>query len=206
MKKFFRISTSSSGYSDSELEDLCKVIIANCSAHADLQFSIPKFENFKVNATAFANARAAALQGGKQLVTDKNNAREKLAFIFTSFGVLLMELFDGDEEKLTKTGYPIYKPRVPVTVHAPLNLAIMAGLLSGQLRTICDAVKGKQGYNWQFCTDAPTAATVWVSFTSGNAGFTFKSLHAGTQYWIRVGAVDKNNEVHYCEPIAKYCA
>lgn len=146
------------------------------------------------------------MHGGKQLVTDKNVAREKQAFIFTPFGVLLMELFDGDEEKLTKTGYPIYKSRVPVTVHVPVGLVIIAGLISGQLRSICDAVKGKQGYNWQFCTEAPTAVTVWVSFTSGNTDFTFKNLHAGKQYWIRVGAVYKNNEVHNCEPIAKYCA
>lgn len=127
MKKIFGITTSSSVYSDYELEDLCKEITANRTAYADLQFSIPKFESFKVNATAFTNARVAALDGGKQLVTDKNVAPEKLAFIFTSFGVLLMELFDGDEEKCTKTSYPIYTSRVHVTLHAPLSLVIMAG-------------------------------------------------------------------------------
>jgi hypothetical protein len=138
----------------------------------------------------FADAMAAAANGGKTLTAAKNARRAALVALLRALANYVQVTCNGDLTVLLSSGFPIQKPqRNPIgTLPAPANLIVSVGSLSGELDASVSPVFGAATYNWRLAAaSAPGVNLQTAQTTAGNN--TFSGLTPGATYVIQVNAV-----------------
>ncbi|MFL6529682.1 MAG: hypothetical protein ACJ8KX_04370 [Chthoniobacterales bacterium] len=137
----------------------------------------------------FANAIAAAADGGKQLNAAKRAARAALVSLVRPLGGKVQLACQNNMTILLSSGFPVQKPnRTPAQIPAtPITPAVSQGL-TGQAYVVTGRVEGAYVYNWRVAlADTPETFIQHAQSTGGRV--TIDSLTPGKICLFQANAV-----------------
>lgn len=150
----------------------------------------------------YANALSAAQEGGKTNVAIKNQKKQELIDILIALGNYVAFTANGDDVKLTSSGFPLTKQREPLPpLDKPEIIKLEGGMNSGELNVTIGAVKAARTYVYQYTQEPLTDNSSWVSNNSTLVKFSFSNLEAGKKYWCRVIAYGRNEQEVFSDPV-----
>ena len=134
--------------------------------------------------TAFTDAVAAAVNGGKVETAAKKARRAELVSFMRQLAAYVTLTSDGDLEKLLSSGFPYQKPersRVGI-LPAPAAPTLRFGRKSGQLDATVSPIYGAGSYNWRIAlASAPTTFVQTAQTAGGRYSFPGFNPWAGLQ-------------------------
>lgn len=138
---------------------------------------------------AFADAIAAASDGGKSLNAAKNAARAALVDLLRPMAGRVQLLCQNNMTILLSSGFPVQKPnRTPAQTPAtPSTPDAMQGL-TGQVLLASSPVNGAYIYNWRVATVEEPDKIVFSGQSTG-ARTDFTGLTPGKTYLFQLNAV-----------------
>lgn len=154
--------------------------------YASLQADLPAIATANGD---FANAMAAAADGGKQLNAAKRAARAALVSLVRPLGGKVQLACQNNMTILLSSGFPVQKPnRTPAQVPAtPITPTVSQGL-TGEASVLTGRVEGAYVYNWRVAlADSPESFIQHAQSTGGRV--TIDSLTPGKIYNFQVNAV-----------------
>ena len=140
--------------------------------------------------TAFTDAVAAAVNGGKVETAAKKARRAELVSFMRQLAAYVTLTSDGDLEKLLSSGFPYQKPersRVGI-LPAPAAPTLRFGRKSGQLDATASPIYGAGSYNWRIALASAPTTFVQTAQTAGGR-YSFQGLTPGQAYNVEVNAV-----------------
>ncbi len=153
--------------------------------------------------TEFAEAVAAAQQGGREATANKNAKRAVLEALLRRLAIYVQGACGGDLTVLISSGFPIQKPeRQPVGVlPPPSNLTVTFGPRTGELHMTATASPGAAIFNWRVSrADAPTVIVQTLQ-TPGGRG-TVANLTPGVVYNVEANVVGAAGPSSWTEAVA----
>jgi len=137
------------------------------------------------------NAFVAAVSGksGPLATIARRQLRAQLVVLLRSLALYVQQNCQGDPLILLGAGYLLQKkPQPPGQLSAPVNLRLVRGKISGQLKVRCSGVAQAGSYQWRYATAAAPTAWTQVDPTLA-ASIVLSGLVRGTEYVVQVRAV-----------------
>jgi len=161
-------------------------ILAGMTANASYPAPVPAL----ADVTTARNAFVAAVngQGGPLVVIARRQLRVQLVALLRSLALYVQQNCKGDALILLGSGYPVQKTRQPAgQLSAPVNLRLVRGTISGQLKARCNGVDQAGSYQWRYATAA--APTAWTEMDPTlSPSIVLSGLLRGTDYVVQVRA------------------
>jgi hypothetical protein len=199
-----KISISFSKYSDADFLNKAEHILQSMNNNSDFPNPVPTIAELQAAVTKYSTDLVAAAGLGRNNVAEKNKSRQALESIISQLGMFVMFSANGDAAILTRSGYTLTREPEPVYIGNPGNVTISSGITSGELVGTIKSTGGAVGYLHQICEEQPTEATVWNSTPSSKSKFVYKNLLPGKQYWVRVAAVGRGEQLAYSPVSSQY--
>jgi hypothetical protein len=163
-------------------------ILTGMTGNPHFPTPIPALADVAAVRNAFV-ASVDAARAGPLTTIARRQQRVQLVAMLRSLALHVQQTGNGDPLVLRSSGFPVRKSPQPVgLLSAPLNLRLVRGTLSGQLKARCNVVNGAGSYQWRYATAAAPTAWVLVDPTI-YANFVFAGLVPGTVYVAQVRAV-----------------
>jgi hypothetical protein len=150
----------------------------------------PTLKTVTTALTAFIDAVAAAVNGGRVETAAKKARRAELVSLMRQLAAYVTLTADGDLEKLLSSGFPYQKPdrtRVGI-LPAPTAPTLRFGGKSGQLDATVSPIYGAGSYNWRVALASSPTTFVQTAQTVGGR-YSFQGLTPGQAYSVEVNAV-----------------
>jgi hypothetical protein len=181
-----------------------KVVLFGLGSNTDIYTNpLPTLPVVQAALDNFETGVLAAADGGPSATAKKNKLRLILVGLLRQLASYVAVACNGDMTNLILSGFPVQKPvRTPIgTLPAPQNLAVIHGMLSGELDAKVNPVFGASTYNWT-CT-AATAGAVPQTGQSTAASFAFFGLTPGVSYTITANAVGAAGPGNSSNPVSQ---
>ena len=138
----------------------------------------------------FADAIAAAADGGRTLKSAKDGARASLVALLRPLAARVQLLCQDNMTILLSSGFPVQKPnRTPAQVPpTPSTPDVYQGKKTGEAYAVTGKADGAYIYNWRVAlADAPETIIQHAQSTAARA--TIGNLMPGKNYLFQVNAV-----------------
>ena len=200
-----KIGVSFGRYSDANFEQKAEHILKSMDGNADFPDPSPSMAVYGAAVSNYSAALTEAATLDRNAVAKKNEARQQLETLSTQLASYVMNRSNGNVRMLTGSGFTLTKKSEPrkLPEMGPVTLSSTGN--SGEMRVSATALKGANGYVYEFTETAPTEATVWTSSASSTSKLVIKGLTPGKQYWFRVIATGARQQVQY-SPVASQFA
>ena len=184
------------GFSDSAFLNKAGHIVSSMTNNDYFPTPVPPLADVQAALDAYNVALLAAADLGRVNVAGKNQARFTLEQLLAQLGMFVMFIANGDALILTSSGYTLNKLPEPLYIQNPGNVVLYNGITSGEVNSYVKNV-ATAGYIFEIADTLPTDDTVWVKTSTSKSQFVFKNLVPGKQYWIRVAALGKRDQIAY---------
>lgn len=145
LKNFSRLT-------DSALASVVDKIAVNLPKSPLCAQIYPSFGVFEAAANDFSAKLAAAADGGKLAIAQKNEARSKLVTTLVAMAKYIEVHSDGTDSAILLTGFVPTKVRTPRSAPSvPQDVRVDEGKLSGQAVVRCNAVRNAAIYEVRYC-------------------------------------------------------
>jgi hypothetical protein len=163
-------------------------ILAGITGNAHYPAPIPALADVTAARNAFV-AAVNAVKSGSLAVIGRKQLRAQLVAQLRSLALYVQQNCNGDPLILLGSGYPAQKAHQPAgMLPAPVNLRLVRGTNSGQLKARCNKVPRAGSYQWRYATAA--APTAWTQLDPTlAASIVLSGLIRGTEYVVQVRAV-----------------
>jgi hypothetical protein len=153
-----------------------------------------KLADFKTGINAFTTAVAAALDGGKAAIIERNKCRNDVMVMYRLLGHYVEGACNNDMKTFVSSGFaPALRQRIPPQpVSAPSIFKVEQGT-TGQFLVAIQPAAGAKSYELR-CAPAPAGATAnWTttSVVSTRPATAINNLTPGTIYVFQVRALGK---------------
>ena len=182
------------------LIQFCREVVTKMTGNANFTTPSPTLATITANINALEAAYTNALDGGKSLKALVRVKKQTLLDSMRLLGNYVQNAAGGDETKILSSGFAVKKAAVKNNElpDAPVGLLVKSSV-AGSLDIKWAPVAGALVYELQATTVAD-ATTGWVHIgNSSSTKFTYSGLVAGTKYWIRVAAINKNGQSAYSD-------
>ena len=200
--KTSKILFNASRLSDSNLESLALAVAAAMTGNNNFPEPQPGIAALNDAIKAFSEALALAKSRDNVKVAVKNNAREVLLLTLRKMANYCILAADGDRAKLVSSGFPVNAESViSRTLAAPENLAVQAGINSGEAIVSINRVNGAIAYLLLYRSASENGE--WVHATNSLPWFTLTGLTALAPYQFKIGAIGTKGQTAYTDTITK---
>ena len=191
MKIFFRkVVKAFKVLADAKLLTFAQNVTASMTAAvATFPTPVPAIADITTEISNYAQLLQLAASRDKVQVALKNQSKQNLLLMLSQLADYVNLTAQGDDAKLSESGFNLNKVPQPINMKAPTGLVLADGGNSGELLLKCKRVAGASGYLYQYTNDPLLAEISWVSIASTTTSFTFTGLTKGVTYYSRVVAV-----------------
>ena len=201
--KTSKILFNSPRLSDSNLESLALAIAAAITGNNNFTEPQPSLAALNDAIKAFSDALALAKSRDNVKVAIKNAAREALLLTLRKMANYCILVADGDRAKLVSSGFPVSAESVfPKILSAPENLAVQAGINSGEAIVSITRVDGAIAYLLLY-RPASSENGAWTHATNSLPWFAISGLTALAPYQFKMGVIGTKGQIVYTDIIAK---
>jgi hypothetical protein len=150
---------------------------------------------------------AAAMDGGKKNIAQRNRDRKVLEDDLTLLGAYALKVADDDPATLTMSGFIPAPPRArptPQPLAQPTVLSIEQGV-SGQLLAFITPIKKAHSYDVRYAAlvNGVPAAWITVTVTQAKQPISVTGLTPGTTYAFQVCALGKAGRTDYSDSVTR---
>jgi hypothetical protein len=187
MSSNYRVNLGFAGYPDSSLDEFTKNIIASLTGNASFPTPPITLADLGAQETAFANALAAAAQGGTQLTAVKNAARATLVTALRKVAAYVQSIASQDVAMLLSSGFLVNSTSKTQTPLDTPNIVQIDNGMSTQLIVRLQGVDNARAYEVQ----VKNGTGGWVPagvFTQAR-GIVVGSLTPGNTYSVQARGV-----------------
>ncbi len=192
-----KISICFSPYADADFLTKSIFILGCMTGNVYFPDPIPILTDVQAAVGKYSDDLNAAAGLGKISVSAKNKSRSTLEGLLSQLGMFIMFVANGDAAILTSTGYTLTKAPEPGYIDNPGNVTLTNGITSGELISQVKNVKNAILYFHEISGTLPTDETMWTKNQSSKSRFVFTGLTPGKQYWVRVAAVGRGEQIAY---------
>lgn len=206
MRKF-KVITDFSDKKDAELDVDAANATTGLDGNANFTFSGNQLKDFKDDATAYHDSLAALATGGKNAVTAKNVAKEKLLKSFSVVAVVVNQQADGDLGKLQTSGIELAEQPKFIPQPMPINFRVENGN-NGAMNVVVDKSSVTDHGTVFAYTPAANASSdinLWTLKPANGHNASIKGLPAGVAYLFSAAYKGRDGEdLVWAAPITKY--
>jgi hypothetical protein len=189
------------------LDSSLKGLTANAAVYANPPVPLAQYQTA---ISAYEAAVAAAVDGGKTAIAQKNKSRDAAVKIYTQLAHYVEANCNDDMPTFLLSGFTVK----PATKSAPLPLAVpgltslLEGANSGQLKVKIASVLAALSYDLRFGAVPPgaTAPATWTDqVVTSTKAFTISGLTPGTVYAFQVRALGRLGYTDWCDSVTRMC-
>ncbi len=192
-----KIGLSFRHYGDADFLTKAIFIISCMTGNIYFPDPIPILTDLGTAVGKYSDDLNAATGLGKINVSAKNKSRAAVESILSQLGMFIMFVANGDQAILTSTGYTLTKAPEPGYIDNPGNVTLTNGITSGELISQVKTVKNAILYFHEITDTPPTDDTVWGKNQSSKSRLVFTNLTPGKQYWVRIAAAGRGEQIAY---------
>ena len=198
-----RFSNGYNSMPDSKLIEKAYFIHQQVSSRATMfPNPTPTMTALNTACDAYFAAWQAAKGGDKVLIEQKNVARQTVIAMLYQLGHYVLMVANGNRLVAVESGITLAKEPSPIVITRPVDLKAEYGRQPGELVVSVKGVKGAASYIHQYTTDPTLKEENWTIIYCTQAKCTLEGLTPGTTYYLRVGAVGKD-QVLYSDVASK---
>jgi hypothetical protein len=196
MKKFLRkVIKAFKVLADAKLLTFAQKVVASMTtAVGSFPTPTPTLVDITSEIDNFSALLQSAANRDKVQVALKNQSKKTLLQMLSQLADYVNMVAQGDEVKLSESGFDLNKVPQPISMKGPTGLVLLDGGNSGELVLKFRRVEGASGYLYQYTTDPLLPEDGWVSIAATTTSFTFTGLTKGVTYYCRVIAIGGNQQ------------
>lgn len=193
-----KIKISFWDHSDLELENKAQAIALAMTDNEYFKNPTPDVPELLDAISTFSDTLAAAENGGRQQIIEKNAARKELVRVLRELGNWITMIAKGDEKILASCGYDLYGKRsAAVAITAPQIVKVISRSHPGEVEIVISGVKGKLTYSYEYTLDPLAENSVWHDEPETLRRHIIRGLQSGKKYWFRVAAIGPRGVKEY---------
>jgi hypothetical protein len=164
--------------------------------------------------SAYESGVAAAVDGGKTAIAQKNKLRDAAVKLYTQLAHYVEANCNEDMTTFLLSGFTA-KPTTkaaPQPLAVPTLTSVLEGAVSGQLKVKIASVPGGLSYDLRYgamppgvTTPGTTPATWTDMVVTSTKAFTVSGLTPGTVYAFQVRALGRLGYTDWCDSITRMC-
>ena len=191
-------------YSDAQLNLKAKNVVSSLTNNVNFEPTIPSLANFTILQTNFSNALDKALNGDRQLIALKNQAKEELLAGMRQLSFNIDAQANGDRAKLLSSGFDLASSSdASSVISVPTDFKIMDGMNAGELKFSCKKVATAVSYVIEYTDEIPSEETLWKFQPASSREFTIKGLRTGIRIYGRIKAVGTKGQTANSEILSR---
>ena len=184
-----KIIISFSRYSDAELDNKAQAILNSVKGNKYFPEPTPAVSDLEAALKAYADALAAADDGGRLKIVQKNAARKVLEQSLRTLGAYVTMVAGGDREILASSGFDLSKdPGTTAPIEAPQGIEVILRTNPGEVEVRVNPLDNVRLYHFEYTPDPVTTASEWTEVTDTRRKRIISGLESGKKYSFRVGA------------------
>lgn len=150
----------------------------------------PTLAVFTASQEAYDEALIKASNGDRILIALKNQAKEDLAAKLRQLGLDIEAQANCDKAKLLSSGFDLASSTdAPTHINVPSDFRILDGQNPGEIKMMCKREGNARSYAFEYTSEVPTEATVWMVIVSTTREITIKGLRSNSRIYGRVKAI-----------------
>ena len=204
MFTFLKALISFNKLSDPVLDTVCAGIMQSMTANANFTTPIPTLASIQTVLDRYTQSLADAATRERTKVALKNQYKLELILLMRQLGQYVNSICQGDEAKLTSSGFAISKMPQPRHITTPENMSLLPGINPGTLVSKIKAMPGASSYMHYRTTDPITANSVWISIGSSRSRMLYTMLQQGEKYWGKVAALGSNGQMTVSVEVSQF--
>ena len=177
-------------YSDAALETKAENVVLNMTDNANFPKPNPTIASLQEAITAFSEAMAAAIDGGRIRIAERKQARKVLEGLMIQLSSYVMMTANGDVNILISSGLDMFKePETSAPLETPQAPELSSGANTGEVLVKVAVVKGARSYFFEYTADPLSDSSAWQQVVDTRSKLLITGLPAGKKYWFRVTAI-----------------
>lgn len=188
-------------YSDSALLTRAENVALNMANIKEFQNSTPSVAEMLQLISEYSDALAAAVDGGRNAVAEKNKKREALEEALRQFAKFVEMIAKGDITLLTSCGIEVASDRSQQPLMGPIEISVKSGANSGEAEVKLTGMKNARSYIFEYTPDPLTENSKWAQETDTKAKIVLSGLPPASKVWIRGAGLGKDRAKIYSKPV-----
>ena len=188
-------------YSDSALLTRAENVALNMANIKEFENSTPSVAEMLQAISEYSDALAAAVDGGRNAVAEKNKKREALEEALRQFAKFVEMIAKGDIALLTSCGIEVASDRTQQPLTGPIDISVKSGANSGEAEVKLTGMKNARSFIFEYTTDPLTENSKWEQETDTKSKMVLPGLPPAGKVWIRGAAVGKDRAKIYSKPV-----
>jgi hypothetical protein len=164
-----------------------------------------KVDNARKFYDDYSSFYAQAQSGSKEVIVQKNAAKQLLAETMERLSMEVNATAMGDLVKLLATGMPVVKPKgsnMSVELGKVTDVVVTNSKTQGSVEVVVGSAPGAASYLYEYTLDPITEDSVWVSKASKRKSYVFNGLTSGAKVWFRVAAIGSFEQEMYSDEVS----
>jgi len=196
---------SNSKYSDKALEVKVDWIISKMTGNVNFPEPTPALAELGAANELFKAAVQKTEDGTHEDTVIKNQRREDLVDLLQEEADYVQITSKGDEAIILSSGFDTAKSPSPVgPLPKPTGFTIEMGPNKGSVFMMCDSIKNKRMYLFEYRLVTATGDGEWHKKLFGRRRFLITDLTSGAQYEFRMAGVGSDDSLNYSDVIISY--
>ena len=154
----------------------------------------PTLEEYRQVIEAYEAAMQKALAGDRTAIKERNNIGKQLEALTKQLGIYVMLIANGDEAKVTASGFPLRKKPERREIGQVQNVRAKNTGIEGEIELIFDSILGANAYII-LRSLTPDISSSWEQVaTTPRCKVRIGGLQQGKYYYFQVKALGRANQ------------